>query len=185
MTDEPLTPVETTDQVHILACIADWPRLLEYQRLGGEDFSNADASWYGRDTFTRWNDSLQFNTHVGELFLDLRSHLPEAIAGRIGRFLVTFCPALAEEGLFSAPKESSIHHEKLYASLSPKEVRRRLDLLYELDLQSFLTQVAEFLRKEPDELITGQRDVAEFLFMWAAAMGQAASKGWGLLVFVD
>jgi hypothetical protein len=171
--------------LHILACIADWTRLRQHQDRHGEDLSCADPSWYNRDTFTSWNDSAVVNRAVGEVFLDFRDRLPKATADHLGQFLVTFCPVLAEEGVFVPPREPDISHSKLYASVSPGEVRRRLELLYDFDLPSFLGQVGEFLQREPDELIAGSRDVAEFLFMWSAALGQAAAKGWGLLVFVD
>jgi hypothetical protein len=171
--------------MNIISFMTNWPRLLQHCKQHGADFSNVDQSWYSTSAFAFYNNNYGLNIAVGELFIDLRDRLSEADASRLEQLLVTFCPALAGEGALSPPKEPDIDHENLYASLTPIEVKARLELLYGLDMPSFLMDVDEFLKDEPDELISGPHVVAEFLMRWTAALGQAAGKSWGLLVFVE
>ncbi len=168
-------------QIH--AHIADWDRLRDYQERHGGDMAEA-GDWYRPDAFTGWNDSVVFNDAVADLFLVIRESLPSDTARRLGEFLVTFCPNVAEESNFAAPRSPGVHHEAFYSALDPEEVKRRLALLDRLPLPEFFARIAEELREYQDAVITDQREVVEFFFMWAAALGQAASKGWGLVVII-
>jgi hypothetical protein len=169
--------------VRIYACIADWDRLREYQEHHGQDLSAA-GDWYRRDSFTGWNDSVTFNDAIGDLFLDIRGSLPAGVARLLEQLLIAFCPRIAEESEFAPPQSPGIRHDAYYAALAPDEVKRRLELLDGVRLSDFFARVAQDLRKEQDEMIADQGEVVEFFFMWAAALGQAASKGWGLVVII-
>jgi hypothetical protein len=171
--------------VQIEALIADWPQLLRHQELHGADFRFVDGSWYHSTPFTRWNNSPLTNTAFGEMFLDVRSELPATEADRLGEFLAAVCPVVGEEGPYSVPQASGIFHEAFYSSMPPEEVKRRLALLEGVDLVEFFSRAGADLQRHPGCALAGdQRAVVEFVFMWAAAFGLAASKGWGLIVAI-
>jgi len=169
--------------MQISACIADWDQLRKYQERYGQDMSWA-GDWYRSDSFTDWNQSVRFNDAVGELFLDIRETLPSEAARALEEFLVTFCPVVADHSAFAAPQSPGIRHDAFYAALAPDEVKRRLGLLEGVRLSDFFARVGEDLDQQADEVISNLREVVEFVFMWAAALGQAASKRWGLVVII-
>jgi hypothetical protein len=172
--------------VRIGAIIADWPRLLQHQERYGEDFGAAEESWYRANAFTRCNDSCVLNTAVGELFIDIRKELPSDDVDRLGEFLAAVCPVVAEEGPYPIPTAPGVFHEKFYSSLAPDEVDRRLALLESVDLPGFFACAGRQLEQYPGCPLRGQVEkVIEFIFMWAAAFGLAAGKGWGLIVAFD
>jgi hypothetical protein len=154
-----------------------------YQERHGEDMDEA-GDWYRPDSFTGWNDSVCFNDAVGDLFLDIREDLPVEMTRPLEEFLVAFCPRVADESEFAPPQSPGVQHEAFYAALAPEEVKRRLELLDGVDLSEFFARIADELQEQQDEVIADQQEVVEFFFMWAAALGQAASKGWGLVVII-
>jgi hypothetical protein len=170
--------------VRISATIADWEWLRQrYRQRADPDPPAGDGTRCRGDSFTRWNDSYIFNTAVGEAFAAVRGGLPTAVAGPIEEFLVTFCPAVAEGGRLVPPRDPEAWDEEVdYAALSPEEVRRRLGLLDRVDLPTFFARLHEHFAGCRDDPLAAQGEVVEFVFMWAAALGEAASKGWGMVV---
>jgi hypothetical protein len=174
--------------LQIFACIADWDRLQQYQQVHGPEMGEVDESWYREDSFTSWNDSFSFNQKVSESFLEIRGRLPKRAAERLEQFLVTFCPALASESAFAPPQDVDVWPEEFHAAVSPQEVRQRLALLDGLELPRFFALFYDlFLDGQPNRrefALAREREVVEFFFMWSSALGQAASKGWGLVVVI-
>lgn len=161
----------------------DWLRRQYRERADPDDPPMEDKSKFQTDAFTRWNDSYTFNSSVGALFVAVRASLPAGHADSIEEFLVTFCPALAAESRFDPPRDPDVWDGEVhYATVPPEEVRRRLELLDGTDLPTFFAHCAEHLQAYRDDVLAAQREVVEFFFMWAATLGQAGSKGWGLVV---
>ncbi|WP_439629791.1 hypothetical protein [Gemmata sp.] len=175
--------------MQISAYLADWERLRHHLRTHGTNLWESDSTWFRADSFTVWNDSYSLNQEIGELFLEIHERLPEGAGERLGKFLVTFCPRLAHAENLEPPQDLEISPAWFYSAASPQEVRQRLALIDELDLPHvFALFYDQFLGGQPDLrefALAREREVVEVFFMWAAAMGQAVSKGWGLVVALD
>ena len=87
------------------------------------------------------------------------------------------------------PQDLGVWPDWFYSAASPQEVRERLALLDGLELPCiFALFYNQFLGGQPDRhefALAREREVVEFFFIWAAALGQAVGKGWGLVVGLD
>lgn len=167
--------------MQISATIADWELLREARRRDDPDGGHGQS-----DAFTRWNDSFRCNTRVGELFLAVRGQLPANEADALEMFLAAVCPAVSTARRREPPRDpSKIEDECDHAALSPSMVREYLARLGQVDLPAFFARIHGQLEGQGEDAAAGQAEVVEFVFMWAAAFGQAAALGWGLVVTVD
>jgi hypothetical protein len=172
------------------ATIVDWDTLMQRVAVGQLNWEPQDKVWCRSDTFTRWNTSYSFNNEVSDLFIQLRERLLPEQANRLELFLVCFCPKLwlHFDDPPDPPQDLDIMKawEGCLVTLSPADVRSRLSLLDDVSLPDFFAQCYEVHAeahpgKHEDSLVY-EREMVEFFFMWAAAFGQAANKGWGLVV---
>lgn len=162
--------------MQISACLVDW----NSQAPLSKGLWNLNKSQGGNDSFTLWNDSVIFNCDFASLFLRARNRLPEQAARILERFLVNFCPNLTSESVLRPDYDLDDPLEWIYSALSPERVRTRLASLWEIDLLESLRLFAEEI--PGSDVIETPGEISHFIFMWAAAHGQAASKNWGLVV---
>lgn len=162
--------------MQISATIFDWTCQVQLT----QGLWNLNDSQGGTDSFTLYNDSVAFNDDFGSLFLRARNLLPPRSAEVLERFLVNFCPQILTESPLQPDYDLDSPIEWVYSALSPVTVRSRLASLLEIDLGESLSLFAEEI--PGSDVVESPIEIANFIFMWAAAHGQAASKNWGLVV---
>lgn len=162
--------------MQISAAIVDWDCQVQLSK----GLWNLSESQGGSDSFTLYNDSFVFNDDFGSLFLRARNRLPPKSAEILERFLVNCCPHVLTESTLQPDYDLDSPIEWIYSALSPVTVRTRLASLRDIDLLEAFRVLAEAIPGA--DVIEAPADVSTFVFMWAAAHGQAASKNWGLVV---
>jgi hypothetical protein len=131
-----------------------------------------------------WNTSGSFNHAVGELFVAVRSKLSPDCGLRLEEFLAAFCSGIWNESPFRPPLDDVVNDLGMLSSFPPEEVKRRLALWDWIVISEFTVAAHSHLLEHPSDVIGGILEVVEFLFMWAAAFGQAAAKDWGMIVWL-
>ena len=173
--------------MRISALIADWDALVRHLATQTLVLSEVDSQWIHADSFTKLNDSASWNWEVGEAFLAIEEGLTKGETELLSGFLVPFCTSIAREGVIMPPQDLDEPPEWIFSAMSPSEVRRRLAMLEDVDLAKVFRLTAEHFRKQnADDMSPAdlQSNLSWFFLLWAAAFGQAAGKGWGLLVVI-
>jgi hypothetical protein len=162
--------------MQISASIVDW----DCQEQLAVGVWNLDHSQGDSDSFTLHNDSVIFNCDFADLYVRARNRLPSKEVEVLDRFLVNLCPALFNLLALQPDYDLGRRLEWIYSAQAPKTVRTRLASLLEIDLRDSLSVFAEEISRA--KVIEAPAELYTFIFMWAAAHGQAASKDWGLIV---
>lgn len=169
--------------MQITAFILDWNCQSQLSQ-GLWSFEDSQGSC---DSFTVHNDSLSFNFDFASLFQRARNALPQESADVLERFLVNFCPSLIADDSLQPDCDLDSPVEWIYSALSPATVRSRLASLLNIDFLDccrLLATALSTVNEVEQSVIDEPTEIYAFLFMWAAAHGQAASKNWGLVVSV-
>jgi len=167
--------------MQISAFIFDW----DCQAQLSVGLWNLNAGQGDSDSFTLYNDSFIFSQDFASLFLRAKSDLPPKSAEIIERFLVNCCPGLMDENILRPDYDLTVPIEWVYSALAPSTVRARLASLLDIDFLDSCRQLAMAVSAADtgeNSVIRDSTEIYTFLFMWAAAHGQAASKNWGLVV---
>ena len=172
--------------MEISAYICSWDKMTEVWKKQGPDiylgeFIDEEAGWIKEDSFTSNNDSMIFNTELGELFEKVRPSLPSVTVDGCEELLVAFCPGL-ESDRFSTPQSLGTSSEVIFSSLDPELVRKYATLAQELDINLVAMEIGKQATIDGNDVVSSSEDAAAFFEMWKNALNEAAQQNWGMLV---